>query len=111
MGMNSFNHYAYGCVLEWLFAAAAGIRQEEGAVGWSRFLLAPVVDRRLGHLEAEYRSPAGTIKSAWRCTDGGWTWTFTVPDDARAIVIPPGSTDKKEYGAGTYILKGGISNE
>ena len=33
VGMNSFNHYAYGCVAEWLFAAAAGIRQPKGAVG------------------------------------------------------------------------------
>ena len=52
MSMNSFNHYAYGCVVEWLFAHAAGIRADPSAPGFRRFLLEPKPDMRLGHLSA-----------------------------------------------------------
>ena len=105
VGMNSFNHYAYGCVMEWLFAAAAGIRQEEGAVGWSRFMLAPIPDRRLGSVDAEYRSPAGLIKSAWRYEGEKWIWEFTVPEGAVALVLPPGAATPQTYVAGSYKIE------
>ena len=105
VGMNSFNHYAYGCVLEWLFSAAAGIRQEAGAVGWSRFMLAPLPDRRLGSVDAEYRSPAGLIRSSWRYDGGKWVWEFTVPEGATALVLPPGASAPKAYAAGSYKVE------
>ena len=105
VGMNSFNHYAYGCVMEWLFAAAAGIRQEEGAVGWSRFMLAPIPDRRIGSVKAEYRSPAGLIKSAWRYEGEKWIWAFTVPEGAHAVVLPPGAATPQTYAAGSYKIE------
>ncbi len=105
VGMNSFNHYAYGCVLEWVFSAAAGIRQGDGAVGWSRFTLAPLPDRRLGRLEAEYRSPAGLIKSAWRYEGDKWIWDFTVPEGAEADVTLPGAAEATKYSAGSYHIE------
>lgn len=104
-GMNSFNHYAYGCVCEWLWETAAGIAADPSRPGFRHIIMRPVPDRRLGHLTAEYQSAAGLIKSSWKYEGNTWQWTFTIPEGATASVTLPGETDMKEYGAGTHTLK------
>jgi len=104
-GMNSFNHYAYGCVCEWLWETAAGIAADPTQPGFKHIIMRPVPDKRLGHLKAEYKSAAGLIKSAWRYKGDQWTWTFTIPKGATATVTLPGETTSKEYTAGTYTIK------
>jgi len=105
VGMNSFNHYAYGCVLEWLFAAAAGIRPNPEQGGWRHFRLRPYPDRRLVSCSASYRTGFGTIRSAWRYDGKGGrlVWRFSVPKGSTATVTwLDGST--REYAAGDYEL-------
>ena len=104
-GMNSFNHYAYGCVCEWIWETAAGIACDPSAPGFKRIIMKPVPDKRLGHLSAEYKSAAGVIKSAWKYDGDKWIWEFTVPADAVAVVTLPGETESKEYTAGTYVIE------
>ncbi len=104
-GMNSFNHYAYGCVCEWLWETAAGIAADPKEPGFKHIIMKPVPDKRLGHLKAEYKSAAGLIKSEWRYSGNNWIWTFTVPKGATATVTLPGETTSKEYQAGTYTIK------
>ena len=104
-GMNSFNHYAYGCVCQWLWETAAGIAADPKEPGFRHIIMKPVPDKRLGHLKAEYRSAAGLIKSAWHYKGDQWTWTFTIPRGATATVTLPGETTSKEYKAGTYTIK------
>ena len=102
--MNSFNHYAYGCVCEWLWETVAGIAADPSQPGFRHIIMRPVPDRRLGHLTAEYQSAAGLIKSSWKYEGDTWRWTFTIPEGATADVTLPGETVAKEYGAGTYTL-------
>ncbi len=102
-GMNSFNHYAYGCVCEWLWETAAGIAADPAVPGFRHIIMKPVPDKRLGHLEATYKSAAGTIKSAWKYEGDNCKWTFTIPRGATATVVLPSET--KEYQAGTYTVE------
>ena len=104
-GMNSFNHYAYGCVCQWLWETAAGIATDLSAPGFKHIRLAPVPDKRLGHLEAEYNSAAGLVKSAWRYEGDKWTWDFTIPEGTSATVILPDGSAPKEYTPGTYHIE------
>jgi alpha-L-rhamnosidase len=104
-GMNSFNHYAYGCVCQWLWETAAGIATDLAAPGFKHIRLAPVPDKRLGHLEAEYNSAAGLVKSAWRYEGDKWTWDFTIPEGTSATVILPDGSAPKEYTPGTYHIE------
>ncbi len=104
-GMNSFNHYAYGCVCEWIWETAAGIAADPAAPGFKHIIMKPVPDKRLGHLEAEYQSAAGLIKSAWKYEGDKWIWDFTVPEGAKASVTLPGETEVKEYASGTYHIE------
>lgn len=103
-GMNSFNHYAYGCVCEWIWETAAGIASDPATPGFKHIIMKPQPDKRLGHLTAEYNSASGLIKSAWRYEGEQWIWEFTIPEGATATVTLPGESEAKEYEAGTYTV-------
>ena len=103
-GMNSFNHYAYGVVCEWMWETMAGIAADVEQPGFKRIIMKPIPDKRLGFVDAEYKSAAGIIKSNWKYDGDKWIWKFTVPEGAVAEVTLPGETDSKEYVAGTYTV-------
>lgn len=103
-GMNSFNHYAYGCVCQWIWETAAGIASDPQSPGFKHIIMRPLPDKRLGHLDAVYHSAAGTIKSSWKYEGNKWTWKFTIPQGSTASVTLPGETTTKEYTAGSYTL-------
>ncbi len=103
-GMNSFNHYAYGCVCQWIWETAAGICADTADPGFRHIIMKPVPDKRLGWIKAEYPSAAGLIKSEWKYEGDSWKWTFTVPKGATATVTLPGETESKDYKAGTYTI-------
>ena len=104
VSMNSFNHYAYGAVAGWMFSTMTGIRDDPATPGFKHFVLAPVPDRRIGKVDASFRSPYGVIASKWEYgSNNEWTWTFTIPANTTATVVAPGCP-AKEHVAGTYTL-------
>lgn len=105
--MNSFNHYAYGAVLAWMYKEMAGIAADPNAPGFKNIIMAPKPDRRMGYVKAQYKSAAGLIKSAWRYEGAEWIWDFTIPEGATADVTLPGETVSKHYKSGTYRLRKG----
>ena len=105
VGMNSFNHYAYGAVLAWMYRTMAGIAADSTAPGFKRIVMSPKPDRRLGWVKAEYKSAAGLIKSAWRYEGDEWIWNFTVPEGSSARVTVPGETASSDYYAGSYTIR------
>ena len=99
VGMNSFNHYAYGAVLDWICGTAAGLRPGKEGGFEKSFTLAPIPDSRLGSIEATYRTQKGTIRSAWRyLKDGSVEYTFFVPDGIEVEVMIGG--EKREWKKG-----------
>ena len=104
-GMNSFNHYAYGCVCEWIWESVAGIAADPAAPGFKHIIMKPLPDKRLGHVTAEYHSAAGIIKSAWRYEGDTWIWDFTIPQGATASVTLPGETEATRYTCGEYTVR------
>lgn len=86
-GMNSFNHYAFGAVCEWMFENAAGIRAT--SPGFRTLLIRPEVDERLGYLDAEYRSISGPVRSAWRFEEDGLAMEVSIPVNVKAILCVP----------------------
>lgn len=104
-GMNSFNHYAYGCVCEWIWETAAGIAADVAQPGFKHIIMKPIPDKRLGFVNAEYQSAAGLIKSSWKYEGDKWIWNFTIPEGATAAVTLPGETTATEYKAGSYTIE------
>lgn len=103
-GMNSFNHYAYGAVCAWVWETVAGIAADTKNPGFRHIIMRPMPDKRLGHVDAQYQSAAGLIRSAWKYEGDQWTWEFTVPEGATATVTLPGETESKDYQPGTYTI-------
>ena len=103
VGMNSFNHYAYGCVSEWMFAYMAGIRPE--TAGFAEFVLAPVPDRRIGYCKASYNSSNGLIRSYWRYEGDEIVYECEVPANTSATLVMPVSGVKMHLGSGSYTFR------
>ena len=102
--MNSFNHYAYGAVADWMYGVVAGIKIEEA--GYKRVTLAPCPCERLGFVRCSIETPCGMLESNWYYTDDGIRYEFVVPKGAVAtVVLPDGRTDN--IGEGSYCYATG----
>ena len=98
--MNSFNHYAYGAVADWMYGAAAGINSDPDRPGFEHIIFRPVTDRRLDFVKASIDTRRGNVASEWRRENGRIKYIFTVPEGCCASVIIGG--EKHEVGAGTH---------
>lgn len=85
--MNSFNHYAYGSVADWLYGDAAGIKIDESKPAFEHIVFAPLTDGRLTYVKASIESRKGLVKSEWKTVNGKTEYEFTVPEGATATVI------------------------
>ena len=103
-GMNSFNHYAYGVVCEWIWETAAGISSDPVNPGFKHIIMKPIPDKILGSIEAVYNSVSGTIKSSWRYEGDKCIWEFSIPDGCTASVTIPGESESREYISGDYKI-------
>ncbi|MBE0652925.1 MAG: family 78 glycoside hydrolase catalytic domain, partial [Bacteroidales bacterium] len=103
--MNSFNHYAFGAVCEWMFENAAGIKAASPA--YRSITIRPETDKRLGYLEAEYQSISGTIFSGWRFEDNGLSMNVTVPVNVSAVIYVPAASVDDITESGNPVSKSG----
>lgn len=108
-GMNSFNHYAYGAIGEWLFTRVAGIDLDPDVPGFKQLRLKPMPGGELTFAGAKFESPYGLIESAWEIRGDELDWNVVVPPNTSAVVSVPagyGSVDGKsesfEVGPGQY---------
>jgi alpha-L-rhamnosidase len=87
-GMNSFNHYAFGSVNEWLFGNAAGIKV--GQAGYKTFTIKPeIAQEGIGYVNATYNSINGLIKSSWKKIGNTISMQVIVPVNTTANVFIP----------------------
>jgi len=88
-GMNSFAHYSFGAVAEWMFKTIAGIDTEGPA--YRRIIIHPQPGGRISWAKASYNSVQGPISTAWRVDDGEFLLDVTIPANTTAIVHIPAS--------------------
>ena len=77
--MNSFNHYAYGAVADWIYRYAAGVDTSALDPGFRTVVLHPAFDARLGRLAFDYQSAYGLIHSDWSAQGNSFKWDVTLP--------------------------------
>ena len=82
--MNSYNHYAYGAVADWVYRYAAGIDADPTDPGFHTVLLHPNFDARLGSLEYSYECPYGTVRSSWTIAGAAAKWNISIPPNTKA---------------------------
>jgi alpha-L-rhamnosidase len=86
-GMNSFNHYAYGAIGDWMYRVSAGI--ETGKPGYRHILIQPHPFSKLSYSKASFESEYGTIASGWERKDGKIIVTVRIPANTTATVKLP----------------------
>ncbi|MBR1539108.1 MAG: family 78 glycoside hydrolase catalytic domain [Bacteroidales bacterium] len=91
--MNSFNHYSFGAIEEWMFSYMLGIQPVESDPGYHSFVLAPRVGGSFDHVSGHYDSVYGRIESAWKHTDEGIVFDFLVPANTEASLVLPLTDD------------------
>jgi alpha-L-rhamnosidase len=90
-GMNSFNHYAYGAVGEWLFRVIAGIDTDPQLVGYRRFRICPRLGGSLSWADASLDTIRGKVATRWRLEDDHLELDVTLPANATGLIRFPAS--------------------
>lgn len=104
-GMNSFNHYAYGSIGDWLYQVVAGINVDPENPGYKHIILRPRPGGQLTHARAEYESVYGKIVSAWKRDGDRLEWEVVVPPNTEATLVFPREDDKPVHVDGKLVDK------
>ena len=95
---DSLNHYAYGAISGWLMGDVCGIRLTEG-----KLTIAPKPSKKLGHAEAKWDSPVGTIESKWHYEQDQVVFEVAIPANVTAeVCLPDGSTFHVQSGSHVF---------
>lgn len=110
--MNSFNHYAYGAIGEWLYHVAGGIELLEP--GYKKIRIQPQMGQQLTWADVSLASVQGTIRSAWsKQEDGSAIMEVEIPANTTAEIIIParGHSSILESGEALDQMPGALSAE
>lgn len=92
-GMNSFNHYAYGAIGDWMYRVSAGIEIKEP--GYKQFIIQPHPTEKLTYSKASFESSYGTIASGWERVGKNAVITVKIPHNTSATIKLPVSAASK----------------
>ena len=104
-GMNSFNHYAYGAIGQYLYERIAGLAPDPAHPGYKHFFIRPLLDCPLTSARAELNTPYGQAVSSWFKKNRRATLEIVVPSNTTATVELPGGRPPEELTAGKHRLE------
>ena len=105
--MNSFNHYSFGAVGQWMIAYSLGIQRDEKSPGFKHFILQPSYDPtgQMTYAKGFYDSMYGRISSSWKTDKSVFTYTATVPANTTATIYLPAASQQSVKEGGKSIAK------
>ncbi len=120
--MNSFNHYAYGAIGQWIYKDVGGIWYADA--GYSKILFAPTPNAELSPVSLWRETPYGKATSKWSFKDGKMNWKISIPSNTEGVVVfktsdsnsilingkPLIKFDKSPEGIPTATLGSGVYN-
>ena len=92
-GMNSFNHYAYGAIGDWMYRVMAGINTEESAPGYKKIRIMPHIGGNLSEVNANYQSDYGLISSHWKTDGNRLQFDVEIPANTTARIYIPATAE------------------
>lgn len=102
--MNSYNHYAFGSVMAWVFRRVAGIDSDEKGAGYHHIVIKPHFSDALPSLHTEYDSMYGTVTTDWDKAAGKFT-VVTPANTTATVTLPNGKTDEVTSGKHVYTIQ------
>jgi len=110
-GMNSFNHYAYGAIGEWMYRVMAGIEIDEKAPGYKHILIQPQPGGGFTSVKATHETMYGKVSSGWTLSDDKFALVVEIPANTRASVRLPRTQLANVTESGQVLTnQSGISN-
>jgi alpha-L-rhamnosidase len=85
--MNSYNHYAYGAVCQWLFESVAGFRPDPNLPGFQHIVFEPTIIPSLSPVRADHDSAAGRIEAGWTVDGDKVSYDLLVPEGASGTLV------------------------
>jgi len=102
VSMNSFNHYAFGSIAEWMYRYMCGINPDENAPGFKHSVLKPLPNSRLSHAKASTLTPYGRLSCGWRIEGDQLIVTAEIPANTMATIHLPDAE-------GAQMVENGVS--
>jgi alpha-L-rhamnosidase len=93
-GMNSFNHYAYGAIGDWMYRVISGIDTYENSPGYKKIKIKPVIGGGFTEASGNYQTPYGQVSSHWKLNGRQLQFDVDIPANTTATVYVP-TTDPK----------------
>ncbi|MFZ2286258.1 MAG: glycoside hydrolase family 78 protein [Bacteroidales bacterium] len=100
-GMNSFNHYAYGAIGDWMYRVMAGIDTREEGAGYKQSIIKPHIGGGFTHVSASLDTYYGKLSSSWKIEDEKLTLDVEIPANTTSTVYIPGDDPQS-------IMEGGL---
>jgi len=101
--MNSFNHYAYGAIGQWMYERVAGLAPDPASPGYKHFFVRPLIGpQQLDSARAELETPYGLASSGWIKQQGKVAMDVVVPPNTTATIEFPDHRIPEIVEAGTY---------
>ncbi|MNV60373.1 Bacterial alpha-L-rhamnosidase [compost metagenome] len=101
--MNSFNHYAYGAIGDWMYRVMAGLDTDESAPGYKKVKIAPRPGGNITHAAAQLETMYGLTVSDWKIENGIFKLKVVIPANATAEIRLPIAADTRITESGTEL--------
>ncbi len=108
-GMNSFNHYAFGAIGQWMYSDVGGIDLDPSQPGYKRFVIHPRMDPAISWAKAALESVHGRISSSWKRAKGHFELNVVVPPNTSALVVVPTAGAITATGGKLLRTEGGLA--
>lgn len=97
---HSFNHYAFGCIADFIYRRIAGVKRL--APGFRKIMIYPEVTDRISCVSFSYDTLFGEIKVRWEKAEEGYQYWLSIPHGMEAVV--KGNKEIKEIGSGEWVF-------
>jgi alpha-L-rhamnosidase len=106
-GMNSFNHYAYGAIGDWMYRTVAGIDTKADQAGYKGITIKPTIGGNFTKIDANYETPYGKVTSSWKVEGGNFVLDVVIPPNTTATVYVPTKGTNAVTEGGKPVTKSG----
>lgn len=102
VSMNSFNHYAYGAIDQWMYERLAGLTPDPANPGYKHFYVRPLIIQQLESASATHETHYGRASSGWKKSGGKVRIDVVVPPNTTATIVFPDQRAPQTVAAGTH---------
>ena len=91
-GMNSFNHYAYGAIGDWMYRTICGLDTYEEGAGYKKIKIQPHTGGSLSYANADLQTAYGKLSAHWKISNGKFMLDVEIPANTTALVYVPATS-------------------